>query len=311
MRPCSLFAVLCLITTILSTAHADETFRDRALVGGFDLTAAKAGAGSFHNGVILQGDMGARREWRLEQSGTRMSLAGARERSLPGGTRIIHNGANKVTVHPGGLAGRGVTLEVDGGAEYSGRLRRKGDTWPQLVMKQRIPKNLRLNELSSLDFKLDFRIDHCRMASDATLDPDLHNAQFAAVWTLHNRNTGSSDYLDTIEFCVPLFDACHDVPPGNQASVPGEYNGADTYVSTLDGSRLFDAPTGDGEWHAVACNLIPLLEEALAAAQTEGFLTDTSLADLHVTSFDVGWEIPGPYACAATVKGLSLVAEKP
>jgi hypothetical protein len=310
MRTCSLFAVLCLIATILLTAHADETFRDRALAGGFDLSATKTGETPSPIGVILQGDLGTRREWRLEQSGTRMNLAGASQRDLPGGTRIVRNGAKKVTVHPGGLVGRGVTLEVDGGVEYSGRLRRKGDAWPELAMKQRIPKNFRLDKLSSLGFKLNFRIEHCRNASEDALDPALHNAQLTAVWMLHNRSTSSADYLDTIEFGVPLFDARHDVPPGYQSANAGEYNSADTFVSTLEGSRLFDGPTGDGEWHAIDCNLIPLLEEALAAAQAEGFLTDTSLADLHVTSFNVGWEIPGPYECAATLKGLSLDAEK-
>lgn len=310
MRTLSLLAVPCLLVTLITTARGEETFRDRSLLGGFNLSAANPDATPSDVGVILQGDSGARREWRLDQWGTRLSLSGASERALPGGTRSIRNNAKQVTVYPGGLSGDGIALAVDGKTEYAGQLRTDRDSWPRLSLEQRIPKDFRLADYANLDFNLSFRVDYCTTESEALLDPALHNARMAAVWTLQNRNSESKDYLNTIALSVPLFDARQDVPAGHQVVDAGKYSAPGSFDCTLDGSRFFTSPTGDGSWHTVACNLIPLAEEALAAAQAAGFLNDTRQADLQATAFNLGWEIPGPYACSATLKNLSLNAVK-
>ena len=307
MRLTIAIALPCLVGCLISNASAEETFRDRSLSGGLDLSAPTANARSYRADTILQEEPGARQEWMLEQLGSRVDLAGSRELKLRGGTRLIENAAKKITVYDGGLAGKGVKLEIDGGAEYGDRLRRDGEPWPSLALKQRIPKNLSLDQGSNLAFKLSFRIESCSLVpSEGVLDPGLHNARLSAVWTLHNRNAESEDYLDKMEFGLPLFDAQNDVPPGRHTVDSEKFTKEDTFTCMVEGKRFFNRSTGDGGWHDIDCNLLPLMEEALAAAQSEGLFTNTSLSDLHVTSFNVGWEVPGPYDCGATVKGLSL-----
>ncbi len=61
-----------------------------------------------------------------------------------------------------------------------------------------------------------------------------------------------------------------------------------------------------GKWHKLECDLLPLVCEALEAAQVRGFLNNTRLADLAITSFNLGWEMPGPYDCAIQLRALAL-----
>lgn len=288
------------------SSPAIETFRDLPLAGGLNLSAVNSGAKPLEIGVVLRGDASARPEWRLAQWGTRYCLLDATERSVPGGTRISRNAGKKVTIQPGGLAGDGVTLQVDGAAEFNGALRKEGEVWPHLLLEQRVPKDFQVAGLASLDFHLAFRVDHCSSANVTALNPALHTAQVTAYWTVHNRNPESADHGEMIWFGIPLFDARHEIPEGHSAVDQGSPFASGKFIHTVEGSRFYNGPTGDGSWHELTCNLVPLLEEALASAQEKGFMTGTRFQDLYATSFNIGWEVPGPYDCAITLKGLSL-----
>ena len=295
----------CLLAVITLTASA-EVFRDLPLSGGFRLSAVNTQSRPLEVGVVLQGDARARQEWRLAQWGTNFDLHDAGERSLPGGTRIRKNAGKKVAILPGGLAGEGVRLEVNGAIESSGTPRKKGQVWPHLLLEQKILKEFRIAAQQKLDFRCSFRVDHCTPATTEGLDPALHTAQVTAYWTLHNRNPESADHGEMIWFGVPLFDARHAVPQGHQAIDQGNPFSSGKFICTVEGSRFYSGPTGDGRWHDLSCDLVPLVREALAAAQTKGHLAGTRFDDLHATSFNIGWEVPGPYNCAITLKGLSL-----
>lgn len=295
-----------LIPAMAGPVDSAEVFRDLDLSGGLKLSNVSSSMRPLEVGTVLKTSGGQGQEWRLAQWGTHFNLADAGERELPGGTRIIRNGGKKVTVLPGGLGGEGVTLEVNGGAEFNGGLRKEGDAWPHLLLEQRIPKDFRLADLKGLDFKLAFRVDHCQNASLDSLDPKLHTAQATAYWTIHNRNPESADYDEMIWFGVPLHDARYDLPMGHQAVDAGAPNASGKFICTLPGDRFYEAPTGDGQWHELSCNLLPLVKEALSSAQEKGYLKATRFEDLHASSFNIGWEVPGPYDCAITLKGLSL-----
>ncbi len=287
------------------TAPSAEVFRDLSLSGGLNLSAVNTAAKPLETGVVLRSG-GNRAEWRLAQWGTQFDLKDGLERDLPGGTRILRNSGKRVTVLPGGLAGEGIKLQVSGGDEFNGALRKEGEVWPHLLLEQKIPRDFQIASLSSLDFKLSFKVDHCTNASVEALDPSLHTAQATAYWTIHNRNKESKDFGEMIWFGVPLFDARHEIPQGHQAVDAGSAYASGKFINTVEGSRFYDCPTGDGQWHDIACDLKPMVEEALTAAQAQGHLANTRFADLYASSFNIGWEVPGPYDCAITLKGLSL-----
>lgn len=296
--------VPCLFLFAAGSVAADEVFRDLEFEGGFNLSALTSESKPLELGVMLQSKAGAKNEWRLAQWGTQFNLKSEPVKVLPDGTRIVRNAGKSVKIYSGGLTGEGIILGVNGGAEYGGIARKEGQFWPHLLLEQHIPKGFRLSDLASLNFTLDFRVEQCKKAIEGPLDPALHTAHVTAFWTLNNHNAASPDHGDMIWFGIPLFDARQDIPPGHQAEDTAVDKGK--FICTIEGSRFFQEPTGDGRWHTLACDLIPLMKEALAASQAKGFLVNTKFEDLNATSFNVGWEVPGPYDCEIALKHLTL-----
>lgn len=291
---------------VSTTAHGEKILRDLGLAEGFRLSALQSTDDPVEIGVVLASKDSERPAWRLAQWGSRFNLQGAPEHRETDGTRRIQNAGKTVTIHPGALAGEGITLAVNGIGEYGEHLREKGEPWPHLLIEQRVQPPRQLAALDRLQFEIAFRVGHCHTDRPAEVDPSLHTAHSTAFWTIHNQNKDSADHGEMIWFGVPLFDARHDVPKGHQSVDQGQPNSSGKFICTIEGSRFYDRPTGDGEWHEVSRDLIPLVKEALAASQEKGYLTETAFEDLHVTSFNLGWEVPGPYDCAITVKGLRL-----
>jgi len=304
-------ALLVIVLLNAPAAGGGELFRDLALRHGFDLSAVSARATPLSLGPVLQGSGAAPPAWRLAQWGTEFDLAGAPVREEDG-RRSLANAGKEVVIHPGGLSGAGVTLTVLGGAEYGGKLRAKGAPWPHLLVEQSFPEALRLAQFERLDFTLDFRVDRCEVASAEPLDPSLHTGQVTAFFSISNANPDSADFGDMIWFGLPVFDARHEFPQGHQA-VDGnkeEATGTGKFICTLPGERFYSAPTGDGNWHELRADLVPLVKEALAASQARGFLAETRFADLRPSSFNLGWEVTGPYDCTITLKNLGLAGEE-
>lgn len=280
---------------------------DTTLDGGFNLSAVRASIKPVEIGRVLALDESRPPKWRLCQWGTGYSLEGVAPTVVPGDTRVLANAAKEVVVFPGGLAGDGLRLTVHGGVEYGDALRVQGQAWPHLLVEQKI-QNLGLDGLASLNFALEFRVDQCVPETDKGMDPALHTAHITAFWTVHNRNAQSGDFQDMIWFGVPLFDARYPVPHGHQAVDAGQADASGKFICTLEGARFHDGPVTIGAWHGITCDLLPLLEEALEASQSKGFLKDTRIKDLAVTGFNLGWEVPGTYDCAVHFKHLKLDA---
>ena len=280
-------------------------FSDLPLVHGFRLSAVRSSHSPVEVGNIMAVDDSKTPQWRLAQWGTRFSLESHDMRMLDDGTRVLENDGKRVKVYSGGLEGNGILLEVRGIREYDGRLRQPGEAWPHLLLEQHLTPQP-LKALRSLNFSVTFCVEHCKAIPDKPLDPGLHTAHITAFWTIHNINPDSDDHNDMIWFGLPLFDARHSVPPGHQAVDRGQEDATGKFICTIAGDRLYDAPIVIGEWQTLACDMLPLLREALAAAQAQDFLSNTRFEDLAATSFNLGWEVPGPYDCAITVRDLTL-----
>ena len=301
------FYILPLLLLIASVStFASELFTDLKLTQGLNLSAVNSDATPLILGPILQQEDGQKPAWRLAQWGTRFSLEGASSMVMNDGTRAMKNAAKEVIIHPGGLAGDGVTLTVNGGVEYGGTLRKKGEPWPHLLLEQRFETAVRLADYGQARFSLDFRVARCAVATEEAVDPGAHTGQITAFFTVHNKNAESPDFNDMIWFGLPMFDARYDLPPGHQALDIGKDDATGKFICTLPGKDFYEGATGDGQWQSLRGDLVVLLKEALAASQAKGFLTTTRFEDLRLSSFNLGWEVPGPYNCEITLKGLSL-----
>lgn len=290
---------------VADPAARADLFEDAELRGGFNLSAVDASRKPVEIGQIMAQDPDMPPGWRLAQWGTRFCLDDAPELARQDGVRVRENEGKTVRVFPGGLSGDGVWLEVRGGNEYDGRLRQYGESWPHLLVEQRLP-GIRPGNFDALLFHVEFRVEKCDATVPAGLDPALHTAHVNAFFTVHNGNPDSPDHNDMIWFGMPLYDVRHDIPAGHQALDVGQANATNKFICSIDGAKLFRDPLVIGKWHTLSCDMTPLLREALAASQERGFLKDTQFSDLTLTSFNLGWEVPGPYDCAVHLRRLGL-----
>lgn len=292
---------------LCASATSYEILQDKEMQHGFCLSAVRSSATPVEIRTVLARDTTAPPRWRLAQWGTRFSLEDTPEQQMPGGIRILENAAKKVHVHPSGVGGEGILLDVQGSTEYGGRLRAYGEAWPHLLIEQKLD-DVALKQFQSLQFSITFKVITCTPEPKEPLDPGLHTAHITAFWTIHNLNPESPDFQDMIWFGIPLFDARYPLPLGHQALDVGQEDATGKFICSISGDRIFDHPVAVGEEHKIQCDLLPFMREALEAAQSNQFLTNTVLKDLALTSFNLGWEVPGPYNCSIVLRGLSILA---
>jgi hypothetical protein len=180
-----------------------------------------------------------------------------------------------------------------------------------LLIERRLPTPIQLGTVQRMPLSLEMRILYSKPDPTlaAKLDPSRHTAQVSMFWTVHNMTPGSRDYQDMIWFGIPLFDARHDIPPCYYAIDSGKADASHKFICLLDGNRFWTGRTSDGVWRKLDVDLTPLLREGLAIAQQHGHLKNTQFDDLAITTFNCGWEIPGPYDAAIEIRNLSAKVE--
>lgn len=292
------------------TASGRELFSDPIFARGFVLTAASHPAPKVELGVL---QTSANPEsvdpaWRMPQWATRDLLQPGRCAALGEGKWGVENRAKRVMVEHSAEGPAGLWLEVRGDFEYDGHMRAAGEPWPHLLIEHRFDKPIVPKNSKSLTFSMEGRIPFCKAApwSEGKRDPGLHTAQVSAFWTVHNVTRGNPDCGEMIWFGIPFFDARHEIPPAYYAVDSGKADASGKFICMLDGKRFWKEPTGSGSWQKLHADMLPLLREALTLAQERGFLKNTQYEDLAIDSFNLGWEIPGPYDAAFELRGLSM-----
>lgn len=291
-----------------ATADSDQLFRDRHFREGFNLSNVTPSEGV--TDVLGFGVRDTTPQWRLAQWGTRHSLAGARPHrlrpgtipSLPGRSTEYANAGKRIVRAPNG----GLWLEVAAENEYE-HPRREGEAWPHLLIEQGWgAQEHHLAELRKLTFTLDVRIDRMinHMSPD-DYDPEkLHAAQVTAYFTLVNTVEDSTGFGEMVWFGVPIVDNRHEIPPGWQAEDVGQPSASHQFINTVAGTEFWSASIKDGAWHSLRADLIPYMSDAYQTARDRGYLTETDYDDLHITSFNLGWEVPGTFNAAFQFKHL-------
>lgn len=299
-------AAVLVVVQILSQPAGEELFRDPQFRNGFTLTAASHPAPKVEIGVLQTSEtLSTQPDWRMPQWATRTLLEPRACERDKNGVWFADNVAKRIEIEcaPDGLTR--LLLEVRGSHEYTGQFRKAGEPWAHLLIEQSYPQPIKLSEFTRLDFTLDTRVPFCKRAAEPAdkFDPGLHTAQVSAYWTIHDISPGRGDM---IWFGIPIFDARYEVPPAHYAIDGGKADASGKFICVLDGKRFWMGNTGDGNWRLLKTDLVPLIKEALHIAQEQGHLPKAKLEDLALTSFNLGWELPGPYDAAIEFRGLSL-----
>ncbi len=205
-----------------------------------------------------------------------------------------------------------IRLNCDGITEYQGKLRQYGEPWPHLLIEKTFADGIEITG-NKLYFNLEFKVMNCVCdeVMKEKLEPTLHTAQISAFWTVKNNNPDSKDYKEFFWFGLPLFDVRYPIPLEYINPDKGSIYTTNKLIALIDGSRFYGEDTGDGNWKRLNVQLNPLLEEALNKGQARGFLNNSKIEDFVLTSFNLGWEITGPYNAEIEIRNLSLKGEIP
>lgn len=248
--------------------------------------------------------------WRLSQWASRHDIKdAARDHYIPNprrksgpdfpGLRAKNAGKTVIWDEDGS-----VYLRVNGGAEYE-RPRLQDQPWVHLLLEPGdLGEEVLLSRLQSLRYRFDVRLDQMvNLMEDSDFQIGHHTAQLPSFFVLKNINPRSADYGDMIWFGIPVLDyrrASPDIP-----SLVAVDEGTRKLMVGLAGSEVWDRDVRDGHWHSLDIELAPRMIEALDTAHEEGFLLSSTPNDIAITAFNWGWEVPGTFTAAVSVRGLS------
>lgn len=279
-------------------------FRDPGFEAGLRLSATSITSRPLHLGTVLSARPEAEPSWRLAQWGSRFPLVPTQQPEQSGPTTILANAGKAVAIERG--AQPLVSLTVRGSEEFGTRARQWGENWPHLLIEQTFADPVRPSTLEALRFHLRFRVTRCSPLEGAPQDRGLHTAQVSAYWILQNTNVESPDYRDMLWFGLPVCDARYAIPRGHRELDRGHTDASGKFIYLVAGREFWNADVKDGRWHTLDVELLPYLDEALRTAQGRGLLGDSTLGDMALTSFNLGWEVTGAWDATIELTELRL-----
>ena len=280
-----------------------QFFADPCFENGFDVHGAR-----HEEGIVAcyPGFGAAAPRWQLAQWGVyKNPLTAATPRiALPDGGYAYSTPTITVEVHPAG-GDCLLRLEQRTLPEYGPRPRQRGEDWPHLLIDQlHLDEGApALGELHSLTYTAALRLEYCRChATPAQLDAGLHTAQVSHYFTVADPATG-----DYFWFGIPYFDArWPSMPP--QLQIDGGKPDCTQKMIACDAQTVYThATAASGAWLLYQKDILPLMRDAMAAAQAKGVLTGSRFEEMKLTSTNLGFEMPGTYDAAIQLRSLSLV----
>ena len=246
--------------------------------------------------------------WQLPQWHSRFTLANAKPETLPDGRVRFADEAKHV------LFGKteGVVLGLDAIAEYQGKAPAKGEPWPHLLLSQRrLLHHPSLPELAAVPFRIRYRLLEAEPRKGPGWDDRRHTAQVVFYVTVQNLNRQSAGYGDYLWFGIRLYDLRFPWP--KQMAMPDigsqKKQGTGKFMYAPAFARLARRSPHDKQWVEIDADLLPFLEEALAAAWERGYLKDSrDRGDYRLGGMNMGWEITGPVRAAVQFGSISLAA---
>ena len=260
--------------------------------------------------------------WKLGQWGTKFGLADTGEESQDGDNYILKDDTKEFIVNP--KTGQ-YSLNCNTQKEYPVP-KPYGADWLHFITIQNVSDISRISEMENIWMDLDFSIPYCEnLMSEADFNMDLHTALFQWVFVVKNCNPDSFDYNQYFWMNIPLYDGrslSDELWKTFKESAFLDYGKEDKsstfiYMAPSDG-YLTEEGVEVGKRYRITLDLIPYLEKALTTIQQLDenknsdfpLLLNTTMDDLCINQFYIGWEVPGTFNCGATIYKNSLLYNK-
>ncbi|MCX8066021.1 MAG: hypothetical protein N3G21_12780 [Candidatus Hydrogenedentes bacterium] len=309
--------ILSILLPLPTTSLSEEncfSFETKDLLNGFLISASNPANKPNHIGFFCPVETKNLNKVelpvRIAQWGSRMPISPNDFKMLENCKWTANNGCKKVEIIACG-EGEIIRLNCNGITEFEGKSRKYGEPWPHLLVEHTNLPSLSISKLEMV-FEIKFKITKCIIQPELknSLDPSLHTAQVTAYWTVSDKNPNSPSYNDYFWFGIPLFDYRSSIPPKYCDLDKGAPNTTNKLIYVVDGNSLWDKPTGDGDWKYLKTNVGYLLKSALEEIKSKGYFINSDLENFYLTTFNLGWEVTGPFDAEIEIANLKFTAKK-
>lgn len=243
--------------------------------------------------------------WTLAQWGSKFNLINVKP-SIVSRKTSYENQGKRISFKTEGNTTL-VSMEIIGSNEYPSP-RKPNQDWPHLLLGQEIKNNVRLNDIKNLMYTIDARLMYNDNKMGDSLNLNLHTSQVSLYLSVQNVNKQSAAYGDFFWFGLPLYDYRYPNIKEYAEQDLGKEDATKKFILNVAAKHLFTGSLQDKKWISIKKDIYPLLLGAFKKAQQRGFLKDTQLSDLSISSMNFGWELPGTFNCGLQFKNLSLAA---
>ncbi|MHC4556675.1 MAG: metallophosphoesterase family protein [Planctomycetota bacterium] len=276
---------------------------------GFLLSYPDSRKGAAVEAILDLGNSNNKPAWRLCQWGTKHTLAKAHCIRDTNGDISYENKAKRVLVGAESSDNRDLILEIKSSAEYGNRARKYGESWPHLLVEQKVCKIYPLDQLAKLQHTLKIKLLYSENHMiQETYSPALHAAQFQMFLVVRNINEQSKDCGSYYWFGVPFYDSRYDIPPPHKAKDGGKADATGKFIYTIAGEQVNTKHLKENEWAQIDMNLLPYIEAGLEEAAKRGHLKSSKPGDYAVTEMNIGWEAPGTFDASIQIQDLEISA---
>jgi len=280
-----------------------ELIQDNHFHRGFILWQPQPGQ-HVRYGELPGFDTSAKPVWGLAQWTSKFPLAAATRVATPDGSLVCTNSAKGVILGPAGTPAADVSLSANSRVEYGATARKSGDPWVHLLAEQEFGPSAPLAQLKAAKLHVEARLSYAHNLHQNDYQPSVHAAQFQIFFTVQNRNQQSPGYGDMLWFGIPIYDNRNRFPEG---SATKDFGGSAKFIFTPSAKTFTSESAHDGNWITLDKDLLPLMNEALAAAWSKGFLPQSKKPeDYHISGMNMGWELPGTFDVRMQIRNLSL-----
>ena len=293
-----------LLFSVLSHAEEIELLKDANFKNGVNLLAPdlnkKVVVAKLQNQNCKQNP-----DWFLAQWHSKFSLSNAPRINLPDGETKFSNQTKTIIFGNEESKNADIVLGVDSRYEFGKKIRKKGEPWPHLLLNRDDIEIIPFKNIDKVQMHLEAKLLKNKRFNHKEYDSGIHCAQFLLTLIIKDQNKSSDGYGDFIWFNVQIFDDRHrfsQIYSSQDMAVP-----SGKFIYGPSTKSFTDKSSHDGNWVTFSKDLMPFFKKALKVAHERGFLKNsTNDDDFAISSFILGWEVPGLNNVMMQVRNLSL-----
>lgn len=206
-------------------------------------------------------------------------------------------------------------FELLGSEEYFGGVRTSSNQpWAHLLIEQTFTTSVKVSELKALNVHLEFTVEKCVDKNGNQYNPSMHAAQYLWYFTLQNRISDQESFEeagkngDFLWFGVPLFDSRFDFINQSAHIDSGAAGTTNKLIYSISSKNYFDEKIIMGKTYTIDIDILPYLKEAFIYAINNNALVNCQFTNMEVGYMNFGWELPGSFDVASTIRNMSALA---